>query len=69
MIKLYSTGCPKCKVIKKKLEQSDKQFEVIEDITEVNNFAEEHDIHEAPFLVLTESGEILSFKEALKFLS
>lgn len=67
MLKLYSTRCPKCKVIKSKLEQSGKEFEVIEDLDELNKFAEEHDIREAPFMV-DDSGKILSFKESLQLL-
>ena len=60
MIKLYSTGCPKCKVLKKKLEASGKEFEVIEDLDQINEFAEAHDIHSAPFVEM-EDGSILDF--------
>lgn len=68
MIKLYSTGCPKCKVLKKKLEMSGKEFEVIEDADQITAFAEEHDIHSAPFVV-TEDGTILDFLAANKALA
>lgn len=68
MIKLFSTGCPKCKVLMKKLKASGKEFEVIEDLAEVNKYAEEHDIHSAPF-ILTDEGEILEFVAANKLLS
>lgn len=67
MLKLYSTGCPKCKVLKKKLEGSGKEYEVIEDLVEVNKFADEHNLREAPILV-TETGETLNFKEALQYI-
>jgi len=62
MIKLYSTGCPKCKVLKKKLEASGKEFEVIESLDEINKVAEELDIHEAPFVII--GDQVLNFAEA-----
>ena len=68
MVKLYSTGCPKCKVLTKKLEMKNLPFETIEDIEEINKFAEENDIHSAPFIVL-EGGTILDFNEANKWIS
>ena len=68
MLKLYSTGCPKCKVLKKKLADSGKEFEVIEDLVKVNEFAKAHNLYEAPILV-TDSEEILDFRSALKYLS
>lgn len=63
MISLYSTGCPKCKVLKKKLEILKQPYTLIEDLTEVEKFAAEHDLHAAPFLVL-EDNTILDFAAA-----
>ena len=68
MVTLFSTGCPKCKVIKTKLEQSSIEHKIVEDLIELNKFADEHDIHEAPFLVL-DDGTILNFKDSLKYIS
>lgn len=65
MIKLYSTGCPRCKVLKKKLETSGKEFEVIEDLVVLNEFADAHDIHSAPFVVMDDE-RILDFSQAIK---
>ena len=68
MITLYSTGCPKCKVIKKKLELSGREFKVVEDTDEVVKFAEEHNIRELPLLEL-EDGTVLNFVESNKYLN
>ena len=66
-IVLYSTGCPKCKVLKKKLEQLEVDFSLVENIDDLNKFADEHNIREAPFLVVDD--EILDFKSAIKYLT
>ena len=68
MIKLYSTGCPRCKVLVKKLEMAGKEFEVIDDIMEVTKFAEDRGFHEAPLMVL-DDGKILDFMEANRWIS
>ena len=31
MVKMYSTGCPRCNVLKKKLDEKDVQYETITD--------------------------------------
>ena len=66
MITLYSTHCPKCKVIEKKLEQLNKEYNIIDDLDEINNFAEEHNIHSAPILVVDD--QIYDFTQANKVL-
>ena len=35
MVKLYSTGCPKCKILKTKLDKANIQYETISDINEM----------------------------------
>lgn len=67
MVRLYSTGCPKCKVLKSKLESANVEYDLIEDQDEVMAFAEEHNLREAPILVIDD--EILTFKDALKHLN
>ena len=32
MIKLYTTHCPKCKILKKKLDELNIEYDVIEDV-------------------------------------
>ena len=68
MVKLYSTGCPKCKVLAKKLEAKGVEFEVIDDIFEVSKFAEERGINSAPILVL-DDGRLFDFTEANKLIN
>lgn len=67
MITLYSTNCPKCKVLKKKLDQLNVEYDLIEDIDAINKFADNNNIHEAPFLVIDD--QILNFKDANKYLN
>lgn len=50
MIKLYSTGCPKCKVILKKLQDKNVKFELIEDNQKVVDYGKEKGIYSAPIL-------------------
>lgn len=59
MIILYSTNCPKCKVLKKKLEQKNIPF------IENNNIEEmkEKGIYEVP--VLEKDGILFNFTEAI----
>ncbi len=64
---LYSTGCPKCRVLEKKLEILGKEFTLITDSTKLREFADEHNIHTAPILVVDD--KIMDFKEAIKYLS
>ena len=67
MIKLYSTKCPKCRVLENKLKALNKEFEVIEDTDEVVKFGTENGFNEAPLLVL-DDGTILGFSEATRYL-
>ena len=68
MITLYSTHCPKCKVLEKKLDALGKDYEIIDDTSKVVEFAQEHGYNSAPILV-TEENEILDFVKANKYLS
>lgn len=66
MIVAYSTNCPKCKILKKKLESSGLEYEFIEDEEEVLRVAREHNILEAPFTII--DGEVLNFSQTIKAL-
>lgn len=63
-MKLISSGCPKCKVLMKKLEGLD--YELIEDDDAIK-FAEENGFREMPLLV-KDDGAIITFTEAVKYL-
>lgn len=63
-MKVYSTDCPRCKILIKKLQQANKQFELIEDEEEVLKVASEFGIEEVPFVV--EDGQLYRFGEMIK---
>ena len=67
MIVVYSTHCPKCNILVKKLQAANKSFTLVEDLDVVTKVAEEHGIAEAPF-VITEDG-LFNFNETIKRLN
>lgn len=58
---LYSTGCPKCNVLKKKLEEGKINYEVCQSVEKMLNMG----INEVP--VLGVDDKLLSFGEAVKW--
>ena len=62
MIKLYSTGCPKCKVLVKKLAEKNIQSEECND-TEI---MKEKGIQFLPVLEI--DGDLLDFKQATEWI-
>ena len=62
MIILYSTNCPKCKIIKQKLTQAKMEFTEITDVKQIM----EKGFREAP--VLEVDGEFMKFPEAVAWL-
>ena len=60
---LYSTGCPKCNVLKKKLNSANIEFEEITDISEMESLG----ISAVP--VLKVDNKLLSFAEAIKYIN
>lgn len=65
---LYSTNCPKCRVLKSKLNDANIKYELVEDLDVISSIADERNIHEAPFII-TDDNELLNFKESLKYLN
>ena len=63
MIKLYSTKCPKCIVLEKKLSQKGINFELVEDAT----IMIEKGFMSAP--VLEVNGQVMNFMEANKWVN
>lgn len=57
---LFSSGCPKCKVLKQKLDERKIEYEVSEDFDELI----EHNLQTVP--VLKVNGEYYQFGEAIK---
>lgn len=63
MVTLYSTGCPKCQVLTKKLEKANIQFNVCKD----TNIMKEKNINSVP--VLEVDGTLYSFKDAAELIN
>lgn len=61
MIKFYSTNCPRCHILQKKLNEKNINYEIHTDIQEMIELG----LVNAPALKL-ENGEILDFGEAIK---
>lgn len=62
MIRLYSTGCPKCKVLEKKMEEKNISFEKIDDV----DLMLSKGFMEVPMLEV--DGELYDFREAIKWI-
>lgn len=62
-ITLYSTGCPKCNVLKKKMDMRGIKYEESDDI----DFLIKRGIQQAP--VLDVNGELLDFIDANKWIN
>ena len=62
MVILYSTGCPKCAVLKKKLEQARIEFEIERDVGKMTELG----IVSVP--VLSVDGEMMDFNKSMKWI-
>lgn len=60
---MYSTHCPKCKILEKKLEQKGIEYTVITDILEMGKLG----IRSVP--VLRVNNEMLDFKQAVEWVN
>ena len=60
---LYSIGCPKCSVLKKKLEANEIEYQESNDVDEMLGLG----ISQVP--VLSVDGELLSFVEANEWIN
>ena len=64
MLKLYSTDCPKCKVLETKLKQKNIDYEVCTDIEKMKSLK----IMSAPILEM-DDGNRLNFTDAVKWVN
>lgn len=62
MVVLYSTNCPKCKVLKTKMEQANIEYVEVTDISIMT----EKGFIEAPMLEI--DGEFMNFSQALTWI-
>ncbi len=63
MIKFYTTGCPKCRVLKDKLDFNNIEYETVSDVDEMISKG----MKSAPALEV--DGELLDFPSAIKWLN
>lgn len=60
---LYSTNCPRCNVLKSKLDEKNIPYDICSDTNKMSELGIE-------YLPMLDTGEkLLSFKEALNFLN
>lgn len=63
MIVLYTTHCPKCRVLESKLDKKNIEYNICEDINIIQN----KDITALPALEI--NNEILNFKDAVNWVN
>lgn len=64
---LYSTDCPRCKVLEKKLEQKKIDFEVNKNLEDILEIASKINMSSAPLLEVDD--EVLGFEQANKYIN
>ena len=62
MIKFYSTHCPRCNVLQKKLDNKNIKYEISTDTQEMIQLG----LVNAPALLL-ENGQLLDFKKSIEW--
>ena len=67
MITLYSTHCPRCRIIEMKLAQKKIDFKMIDDQDTLVEVGKEHHIMSAPILQV--GDEFMDFNSAVKFIN
>lgn len=67
MITLYSTHCPRCKIIEMKLAQKQIDFEMIDDTDEIVELGNRIGIRTAPILKVDD--QYLDFPAAVKWIN
>ncbi len=64
---LYTTNCPKCVVLEKKLNNKHINYKKVEDIEKIMEIANEQGINTAPILEI--DGEFLDFSHANTYIN
>lgn len=63
MIIMYSTNCPKCKILEKKLKEKQIEYNLVTDINKMIELG----IDTAP--MLSKDNELLGFREAIEWVN
>lgn len=66
-VTLYSTHCPKCQILEKKLNQKGINYKLVDDNKEVVSFGKANKIMSAPILKVNE--DVLDFSKANNWLN
>lgn len=64
---LYTTNCPKCIVLEKKLNNKNIDYKKVEDIEKILEIANEQGINSAPILEI--DGKFLDFSNANTYIN
>lgn len=71
-ITMYSTGCPQCNTLAKRLQGSGYSYTAVQDENEVLDFAEKHNLESVPILQVvdtkTNEEKIMNFSEAMSWI-
>lgn len=67
MVTLYSTHCPKCRVVEMKLKQLGIEHQIIDDLDTVVKVGQDQHILSAP--ILEADGKFMNFQDAVKFIN
>lgn len=67
MIILYSTDCPRCKVLEKKLGQKNIDFVINKNTDDIMNVANKTGFISAPLLEV--DGQVMGFEQANQFIN
>jgi len=67
MIKLYSTHCPRCRIVEMKLAQKNIEFEMVDDEDTVREVGITNHIMSAPILQVED--EYLDFTNAIAYIN
>ena len=65
-VKMYTTHCPKCNVMERKLKEANIEFEEIEDNAEVLRVATSGGFTMAPLLEV--DGRVMDFKDGIDWI-
>lgn len=63
MVTLYTTNCPKCKVLEKKLEEKNIKFEICDNV----DIMLEKGMMQTPYLEI--DNKLLDFSKAIKWIN
>jgi hypothetical protein len=66
MIKFYSTDCPNCRILEKRLIEADVSYEKITAMKTVMEMAERHNFSSVPFC--EKNGVFMTFRETIEWL-